>query len=184
LGHDSTVSVIDALTDQVLKTVVVGDGPVNLVSVSDKSLWIICMGQKVYNASYSEVILETDSHLVKMDASNYTIQYSKVIGTKGDGCSPYLLSSDNAGNIYYVEADGVHKVSASSLAMEDKLLIPWNNSSGYSIYGMNVDPFTSNIYVLDPNGFSASGKFHIYDAMGRLIRSFDVGIAPNGAVSF
>jgi YVTN family beta-propeller protein len=183
-GNDSTVSVIDANTDKVLKTVTVGDGASNLVSVSDSSIWILCQGKKVYNADYTQVIFETDSRLVKMNASDYSIQHSSVIGSKGDYCSPYLLASDKSGNIYYVEADGLHKVNVSSLTMEDKLLIPWDNSSGYSIYGMNVDPKTSNIYLLEPKGFSSAGKFHIYDTMGKHLHSFDVGIGPNNAISY
>jgi DNA-binding beta-propeller fold protein YncE len=182
-GKDSTVSVIDSYTDKVIQTVNVADGACNMVSPDNQNIWIICQGQKVYNEKW-EVIKETDSHLVKMSASDYSIKYSKIIGVKGDGCSPFLISSDKLGNIYYVEADGVHKINTKATNLEDKLLIPWENSSGLSIYGMNVDPKTSNIYVLDPNGFAAAGKFHIYNAMGSLIRSFDVGIAPNGAVSF
>jgi YVTN family beta-propeller protein len=183
-GNDSTISVIDAKTDKVLKTIAVGDGASNLTSGSDNVVWILCQGKKVYNTDYTQVILETDSRLVKMDASNYSILSSRVIGVKGDACNPYLLASDKTGNIYYVEADGVHKVTGSSSAIEDKLLIPWDNSSGFAIYGMNVDPKSSNIYLLEPKGFSSAGKFHIYDGTGKHLHIFDVGIGPNDAISY
>jgi len=183
-GNDSTISVIDASTDKLLKTIPVGDGASNLVNVSNSSIWILCQGKKVYNADYTKVILETDSHLLEMDVSNYKMQFSTIIGKKGDNCNPYLLSSDKSGNIYYAEADGVHKVIPSSSTVEDKILIPWDNSSGFSIYGMNVDPVTSNIYLLIPNGYSSAGKFYIYDPTGKILHSFDVGIGPNAAVRY
>ena len=182
-GNDSTVSVIDIYTNKVINTINVGDGACNMVSTDNQDIWIICQGKKVYNGNW-EVIKETDSHLVKMSASDYSIKYSKIIGMKGDGCSPFLISSDKLGYIYYAEADGVHKINTNATNLEDKLLIPWDNSSGYSIYGMNIDPETSNIYLLESKGFSSAGKFHIYDATGSLLHSFNVGIAPNGAVIF
>jgi YVTN family beta-propeller protein len=181
-GNDSTVSVIDAFTNKLEKTITIGDGAVNMVSLSDSSIWILCMGKQVYQGD--QIIFETDARLVKMNSSDYNIQSSVIIGKKGDYCFPYLLASDNSGNIYYVEFDGVHKVSASSPGHEDMLLIPWQNSSGVSIYGMNVDPKTSNIYLLEPVDFSSAGKFHIYNSTGKLLHSFNVGIAPNGAVIY
>jgi len=183
-GNDSTVSVIDTYTDKVIKTITVGDGASNLVCVDGQTIWILCQGRKIYNADYSLVIYESDSHLVQIRASDYTILYSKVIGVKGDYCNPYLLSYDKEGNIYYVEADGVHKVSPSTTNPPDNLLIAWNNSSGYSIYGMNVDIYTSNIYIMEPKGFSAAGKFHIYNSLGQRIKTFTAGVAPNGAVRY
>ncbi len=182
-GADSTISVIDTKTDSVIRTVNVADGACNMVTTDNLNIWIICQGNMVYNANY-ELIKETDAHLVKMDVSDYSIKYSKIIGVKGDGCKPFLLSSDKLGNIYYADAKGVHKVTASATNPVDMLLIPWNNSSGLSIYGLKVDPYSSNIYVMENISFTSAGKFHIFDPSGHLIRSFIAGNAPNGAVSY
>ena len=139
--------------------------------------------KQYYNSDYTQVVSETDHRLVKMNASDYSILYSVIIGNKADGCNPYLLDKDKAGNIYYVEADGVHRVTASSSAYNDNLIIPWDNSSGFSIYGMNVDPNTSNIYLLEPNGFSSQGSFMFMMHQANS-SSFNVGIAPNEAISY
>jgi hypothetical protein len=183
-GNDSTISVIDANTDKLLKTVRIGVGASNLVSVDDQSIWVLCQGKTVYNSDYTQVVSETDHRLVKMSTSDYSILYSVIIGNKADGCNPYLMDKDKTGNIYYVEADGVHRVAASSSVYNDNLIIPWDNSSGFSIYGMNVDPVTSNIYLLVPNGFSSAGKFYVYDPTGKSLHSFNVGIAPNEAIRY
>jgi len=183
-GADSTISVIDINADTVLRTMNIADGACNMVCPDNKNIWIICQGQKVYDANYTQVIKETDAHLVKMDISDYSIKYSKIIGVKGDGCKPFLISSDKLGNIYYADAKGVHKVTASSTNPIDLLLIPLDNSSGHSIYGLKVDPSNSNIYVMENISFTSAGKFHIYDPSGQLVRTFSVGNAPNGAVVY
>ena len=182
-GNDSTVSVIDVFTDKLIQTVNVGVGACNLVCSDGQNIWIICQGQKVYDNNYN-IIKEIDSHLVEISASDYNIKYSKIIGVKGDACSPFLISSDKAGNIYYAEADGVHKLNPNTTNLQDQLFIPWANSSGLSIYGLSVDPNTSNIYLMEAKGFTSAGKFHIYNSAGVLLHTMIAGIAPNGAVTY
>ena len=175
-GSDSTVSVIQASDDSVLKNIWVGDGPSNLVAGNDNSVWILCEGINAYSGKP-----ETDSRLVKMDAVTFSILYSGVIGVKGDGFNPTLLAAGSNGSVFYVEADGVHKVIWTGSGITDDLLIPWPNSYTSSIYGLKVDPSNNRIFVLEAKGFVSAGMLHIYNADGSLYRSFNVGIAPNGA---
>lgn len=178
-GSDSTVSVIQASTDSVVKNIWVGDGPSNLVAGNDNSVWILCEGINAYSGK-----AETDSRLVKMDAVTFGILYSGVIGIKGDGFNPTLLAAGSNGSVFYVEADGVHKVVWTGSGITDDLLIPWTNSYSSSIYGLQVDPSDGRIYVLEAKGYVSAGMLHIYHADGSLYRSFTVGIAPNGACIF
>ena len=178
-GNDSTISVIDAGTDQLLENVYIGDGPSNLVEGKDHSVWVLCEGINQYSGKP-----ETNSSLVKIDAGTYNILSATVVGQMGDGYNPYLLARDNNGNIYYVEADGVHKVEQPSSSINDQLLINWHNSSESIIYGLAVDQQTGNLYVLEAKGFASAGMLHVYDPSGSELRSFEVGIAPNGAVAY
>jgi hypothetical protein len=51
-----------------------------------------------------------------------------------------------------------------------------------SLYALNVDPKTGNVYVGDAPSFTAVGKVYVYSPTGSKITSFDAGILPTQIV--
>jgi len=175
-GLDSTVSVIDPGNDVVTHTIDVGDNPTDLVEDANGDIWVLCKGKVVFDQNWN-VIEETDSRLVQIKTSDFTIGKSIVIGKKGDFFSPLHLAISNDGKmLFYAESDGVYKVGISAV---DAPLEPFIKGT---FYGLDIDPDSGVIYVLKANGFDANGSAYRYEGDGMLIDSLQVGIAPNAAV--
>ncbi len=175
-GIDSTVSVIDPGNDVVTHTIDVGDNPTDLVEDANGDIWVLCKGKVVYDQNWN-VIEETDSRLVQIKTSDYTVGKSIIIGKKGDFFSPLHLAVSNDGKmLFYAESDGIYKVGISAVDAPSEPLIEG------SFYGLDIDPESGVIYVLKAYGFDANGSAYRYEGGGMLIDSLQVGIAPNATV--
>jgi hypothetical protein len=171
-GHDSTVTIIDAVTDTVVFTLTVGDGACDLVCDQSKRIWVLCQGKTLHDNP-----VETPSKLVCINPLNFQIECEVPIGTPNDFFYPSRLSCNPQKNIlYYIEKEGVYKLNAFN-SNEHQLLIPG------SFYGLEVNPETGDIYVLSDNAFSKPGTLSIYNPSGDLIiQNIQTGIGPNSAV--
>ena len=59
-ASDSTVSVISTQVDQVVKTILVGDNPTDLVEDVNGDVWVLCKGKVTYDQNWN-IISETAS---------------------------------------------------------------------------------------------------------------------------
>jgi YVTN family beta-propeller protein len=172
--QDSTLTIINAETDKVEKTLVVGENPINICTDNDNNVWVLCKGSYAYDANWNTI--SGNSTLVKVNAKTLTVEKTYSIGTKGDSFLPTILSvSADGQTLYYVEIDGIYSFSLSTLK-STKLV------KG-SFYGMGISPKTNDIYGLKSTGFTTKGYMHIYDDNG--IAKHDsilVGIGPNSVV--
>ncbi len=173
-SHDSTVSVIDVNTDQVVKNIVTGDNPVDLAVDYRGDVWVLCKGKVVYDQNWN-IVDETNARLQKIDASSLEVTEDFVIGQKGDYFNPQRLTIASQGRvILYLERDGVYGVSVDNPTIPDNVLI------GGTFYGLDADPGSGLIYVTDARDFSSAGVLYRYSPDGILQDSAVVGIAPNG----
>jgi hypothetical protein len=75
---------------------------------------------------------------------------------------------------------GIWKMPVNSNKLPD---FPFVSSSRYLLYGLGIDPNTSEIYFSDAIDYSQNGIVYRYSAMGAGIDSFKTGIIP-GAFCF
>ncbi|MCF6366265.1 MAG: hypothetical protein L3J35_08695 [Bacteroidales bacterium] len=171
-GHDSTITVINAETDEIITTTSVGDGTTDLVSSTNNNLWILCQGKSIYDYP-----TETASQLVCINPETYEIIERINIGITGDDYYPVRLASDKKnGLIYYLEKSGVYKLSINNPQQKELFITG-------SYYGLEVNQENGNIYVFNDNGFSGTGTMTIYNKSGNKIsKPLKVGIGPNGAI--
>jgi DNA-binding beta-propeller fold protein YncE len=171
-GHDSTVSVIDAQSDQLLQTLNIGDGATDLVIDKLNRVWVLCQGKTEF-----ENPMDTPSKLVCFNTENYEIIYSIEIGNTGDLFYPVRIAvNPEKDRIYYIEKEGVFSMNIL-LPETQELLIPGN------FYGMEIHPQNGDIYVFSNAGFNGSGSLSIYNSKGeKMIQNIETGIGPNGAV--
>lgn len=175
-GNDTTISIIDRTTNEVVSTIGVGDGPVAFTTDGSGSVWVLCQGKVVYSSDWSYIEYETDSKLVSLKPETYEPSKSFTIGHTGDYFNPASVSSSPDGQyIFYVEKEGVFAFRVASSMIPETPLI-----SG-SFNSVNANPVTGRLYVTELKGYTASGKLHIFTAGGEFVNSFVVGIAPNGA---
>jgi len=175
-GYDSTLTVIDAVSDEVVQTVWVGDQPVDLTLDAGGYVWALCQGKVVWTPDFSTIAYETPSRLVRVDPATYEVM-SLGIGSTGDYFNPKRLALDASGNIlYFEEAGGVYALDLSTLEIPAGPLIPLHP------YGLEVDPDNGEIYVLTSGGGDQPGSLHRFLPNGEEIQSLAVGFFPNGAV--
>lgn len=157
--NDSTVSVIDVTTDQVIETIHVGDNPNDLVVDKNGDIWVLCKGK-----------------LVKINGSNRSVEETFVVGQTGDFFNPNRLAISHDGqNIFFGVASGIYRMNIADSNVPTSVFI------AKQYYGLDIDPEEGTIFCLKENGFDANGMVYMYNTNGILTDSIGVGIAPNGA---
>ncbi len=176
-GYDNTVSVVDIQNNQVVNTIEAGDIPVALVSDRHDNIWVLCRGKEVYNDTWTEVIDETDSKLVRINSAAMTVDKEIIIGQQGDGFSPSWLTINPGGDIlYYGEADGLYQMSINGSQQPEEPFI----SELFSAAG--IHPQSGELFALKQGDYVSPGELYIYDTENNLVSAYDTGLAPGGIV--
>lgn len=175
-AYDNTVSVIDTGTGQVAETIEVGDIPVALVEDGEDKIWVLCRGRVVYNETWTEIIEETDSRLVRIDPGELKVDKQVIIGQKGDGFNPSWLSINPQGNmLYFGESGGLFRMGTDE---DSQPAEPFINQY---FTGAAIDPVSGNIFAVGLTDFSSPGLLYIYSE-DQLLSSEETGIAPGSIV--
>ncbi len=173
-AFDNTVSVIDINTNEVTATIEAGDVPVALAADSYNNVWVLSRGRVVYNETWTEIIEETDSRLVRINTQTGEADRNIVTGTPGDGFNPSWLSVSPDGNtLYYGEADGIYSLDVNGLHQPSEPLI--EGSFSFAAFCQA----TGRIFALEITDYASPGKLHIYNGTA-LEETYETGIAPQG----
>jgi YVTN family beta-propeller protein len=175
-ADDNSVSVIDTGTDKVIKTIIVGDTPVALVADINGNIWVLCRGKVVYNETWTEIIEETDSRLVRISPLSLEADREIIIGEKGDYFNPsYLAISPSGEELYFGELDGLFSMGIQETVQ------PSVPVTGKQFSSVGIQPGTGLIFALEITDYTSPGKLHIYDSDNEFI-THETGIAPGGIV--
>ena len=172
-GRDSTLMVLDTTTDTVVDTVVVGDNPSSLAVDANGDLWIAGGGFVSYDPNDFSVIEEesTVGFIVKLE--NDTVSRRLEATQINTGPSDLMVNARGT-DLYFRYAGGVYTIRPDAVALLERPLIDRR------FYGLAVDPVSGEILAGEAPNFSTEGTFYRYTPTGELIRSYTVGIAPNG----
>jgi YVTN family beta-propeller protein len=177
--HDSTISVIDPVTDKVVQTVFVGDNPKEMVMDKNNDIWVICFGLVKYDSSFS-IIAETPSKLVRLSGQTFEKTGEYIISATKH--PQHIDISKDKSTVYFGGGfgfAGIFALDVMSLTMP--VITPLIDETKF-FYGFNVNPVNGEIYALDATDYTTPGILRRYSAQGTLIKQYSVGIAPNGAV--
>ena len=158
-GDGNTISVINLQTDQVINTITVGDNPVFIKKDEGGILHVLCWGS--WNKGTKGGIYSVDPNSDSVIDSLITEGYSSKLCI-GSGEIGYLI---NNGNVLSFSTE-TYEIVNDSLIM------------GGSFYGIAYEPVSEHIFVLDAKDYVQNGSLIIYDKMGGLLESFDVGVSP------
>lgn len=163
-GNGNTISVINLQNDQVVNTIKVGDNPVFIKKDEDGILHVLCWGswEKGTQGGIYSVDPNTDNVLDSLITDGYSSKLC--IGPDDIG---YFI---NNGNILSFSTDTYEVVN-------DSLII------GGSFYGIAYEPVSDHIFTLDAKDYVQNGSLIIYDKLGNLLESYDVGVNP-GSLTF
>lgn len=162
-GSGNSVSVINASTNMLIKTISVGSVPDEMALDLSGNLLVSCEGK----AQTSWNPTETLGSLVTIDTSTNT-----VIATL-DFASEFHPNKMIFNNeiIYLSTSNKIFKMEATSTT------IPTSEIITTSVYGLSIND--NKIYVTDAGNFQDNGTLKIFDATTNLeIKEFTVGLIP------
>ena len=172
---DSTISVINPITDKVTQTIQVGHNPKEMVADKNNNIWVVCYGYIKYDLNYN-IILETPSKLVKLSGQNYQ-KLGEFIISQHSHPQHIDISMDKA-TVYYGGGygfTGIYAMNITSVALPATPLIGTKD-----FYGFNVNPRNGDIYALDATDYTSHGIMFRYSSDGTLEKQYSTGITPNG----
>jgi DNA-binding beta-propeller fold protein YncE len=177
-GADSTISVVNCISDDVSRVIQVGKVPLDMALDAGTELWVYCKGLATYSWEPPyDLISETDALLQQVDPGTGNIIWQQAVGKAGDytAVPPKMAISREGTKLFYLRPDGVYALSTETPAISESPLITG------SFYGIEVNPTDGNLYLFE-SSFTGNGSLKIFDPAGNPIAQGTVGIAPNGAV--
>ena len=156
---DSTVSVIDNTTDNVVKTIIVSKSPSSIAKSRTNTIIVCCAG--------------TSGTVYVIDPTT---------NNKIDSIAPVDFGKDlsvdfNSDNVYFISNS--NNIIALDLNLKTVFTVIANpNPSGAFFNGYVFDYKNKIHYVANAGDFTSKGFLYIYDFYGNLLNSFQIGVSP------
>ena len=175
-SFDNQVLVIDSELDQVVDSIEVLKQPNSMVLDKDHSLWVLCDGG-IEGSAYGQEA----AGLMKVGAGSTEAEL--ILGF-ADGEIPRDLKINGTGDTLYYINGGVYSYSINGPGVPELLFENSYEGSTFSgLYGLEVDPVSSELYVADAIDFVQRGMVYRLAPDGVPVDTFSTGIAP-GAFCF
>ncbi len=169
-GIDSTITIINSITDEVEGTFVVGPNPNSIQIDVNGSIWILCAGISDFVNPANDVA----GKLLQVDRTNFTVTQSLTFPTKTD--HPAKLEMNEAGTVLYYLSSGyggqVFSLSISSSALPTSAFI------NGSFYALGIDPLNDDIYTSDPLDYNQRGDVYRFSKTAQPLDTVKAGIIP------
>ncbi len=177
-SYSNRILVIDAQSDQLEKTLELTSWqPKSMVLDARGKLWVVTDGgYHTDNESFGDNI----PHLYRIDAKTLEIESDQELDPDEGGV---VLALNPTRDVLYLINNDIYRMSITDAHVPVRPFIEaTTNSRGVKnkLYGIGVNPRNGDIYVADAVDYSQSGVVLRYDANGKLLDQFRVGINPNG----
>lgn len=170
--QDSTLSVVDPVTFQEEKKIVVGLNPTTVCADSDGELYVMCMGNFAdVKASVRRVDTKagTSETIYTNDNMVCALQNDKL----------YVISSENDADWQPVNTKFILYDAKADREVKDNFIT--DGTSVKKSYSLSVDPYAGDIYI-GTSDYTSTGDMYIFSAEGKLLNQLAVsGINPMGA---
>ncbi|MBK7030905.1 MAG: hypothetical protein IPH45_17600 [Bacteroidales bacterium] len=170
---DSTITIINSSTDQVVKTLTVAKRPTGIVQDESGKIWVLCSGKGFNGWPAAD---DTEGHLIRIDPETQTDDID--IAFDDSSMHPEKLVINKAGNtLYFLFDNGIYRYNtALALAVPTKV-------SHSNLYALAIDHGKNYLMTSDPKDFQSNGWMIRYDAeSGALIDSVQAGVIPGNMV--
>ena len=157
---DSTVTVIDAATDDIITSITVKPTPSALAVSSDNHLLIGCPGGTDNGWIYKVEL----TNYTKVDSFYFYHGFGKDIFVDPNSDKVYFKSNNHV----IIEYDLATRTEAQAVVDQD-LVIP----NGYA-----YDYINKVHYIVDAVDYISNGTMKTYDSNGSLLNTYETGIAP------
>ncbi|MCM4165708.1 MULTISPECIES: DUF5074 domain-containing protein [unclassified Arenibacter] len=163
-GQNNKVSVINTTSNEVEKTLTIGDVPNSMQLDASGNLWVLASGKPAYTGDETAGVLSKINTVTNEVDTNIQFETTQ---------HPGSLNFDR-GALYYILGDKVlqQSLSSTTLSMETVL-------EGFGFYTMVVN--NGRLYGTDAGDYASKGTLTIYDLNTKLaIDALTVGIVPGG----
>lgn len=179
---DSTITVIDAKADTVMRQIVVGHKPNSMQMAPDTSLWVLCSGI----ADFSNPFNSTSGSLVSIPLGFDSLMYNidtlairdSLVFVDNQQKPIRLTSNEDGSEMYFLD-----NFSGASLyrfdAGADIPRLPLSPFITGSFYGIGYDEINKEIYLSDAKDFQQNGEVMRYGDDGAQKDVFKTGIIPS-----
>ena len=168
-NFNNKIAVIDASTNVVIESIIVGYVPNSMSIDNDGNLWVLSSGVP----SWSWTLSESAGQLSKINTGTNTIVSTIDFATTEH---PDFLAIDNSSLYYYLNTS-VYKIDEL-----DTILPTASEFTGLNFYDMTVN--NGMLYGLDAEDYINSGTLKVYDLSTNVeTNSITIGIIP-GEVYF
>ncbi len=171
ISIDSTISVIDIDTKQVVETLNVYPQPSGIQKDKNGNIWVMCTGRNSWHPGG-----ESSAHLVCFDPGDYSVIKDLDFGFPVDQNHPLKLKIDSAKTtLFYIYTGGIYSQNINSDTLTSNPFISYSSA----IYSLGLDPVDDVIYFSDALDYNQNGWIYRFDATtGTAIDSFQAGISP------
>ncbi|HEY8405070.1 MAG TPA: DUF5074 domain-containing protein [Flavobacteriales bacterium] len=166
---DSTLSIIDVHSLQVVNTLVVGVRPYDAVVDRNGDLWVLCSGNTFWMPGG-----ETAAKLVKVDTATWTVTASYTFSNIGD--HPQHLEIDLSGETLYLLNGNVYATSIDDINLTNDVVTDLPLST------IHVNPANGHIWGASISDYTNPSTVYQLSSTGQLLNSFVVGLGTNGVV--
>ncbi|MEH0153561.1 DUF5074 domain-containing protein [Limibacter armeniacum] len=156
---------IDGTTDQVVDSLALPNGPIDIQVDALNQVWVLCFGD----------LIGATPALVQVDPETMTIRKNMSFSNEA-ASNPSRLRIDGSGTVLYYLNGGVFKHEIDTDKLEENPIIPEN---GRLFYGLGYNPHDRRIYVTDAIDYVQKGWVFRYEENGAKVDSFKVGVIPN-----
>jgi YVTN family beta-propeller protein len=173
-GSDSTVTVLNATTGELIKTVIVGDSPSELGVGPNNEVVIKCDGRSDYNNPAND----TPGSILKINSDNDAIIVKAILPLATYG-HPGHMAITSKGVGYFLGKTGVIKFSYSGSTLN----IGGTPFAAIFGYSLAYDDALDRLYVTDARDYVQPGSVMMFDLNGNQVNQFVAGVIP-GAIAF
>jgi YVTN family beta-propeller protein len=173
-GYDNTVTVLNAGTGALIKTIVVGDSP-SEVGVGPNNVVIVkCDGR----SDYGNPANDTPGAIAVINSDNDVVVIKAILPLATYG-HPGRMTVSSKGYGYFAGKMGIIRFSFTGSTLN----VEGTPFATMQAYGLTIDDVTDRLYATDPKDYVQSGEVIVFDSKGAVYKQFPAGVIP-GAIAF
>jgi len=163
-GQNNKVSVISTTSNEVVKTLRVGDVPNSMQLDASGDLWVLASGKPAYTEDETPGVLSKINTSTNEVDANFEFEITE---------HPGKLNMDR-NNMYYCLGGTVYKQSSSATTLDKESAL-----DNVSFYAMVIN--NGRLYGTDAGDYASNGTLTVYDLNTKLaIDTLTMGIIPGG----
>jgi YVTN family beta-propeller protein len=173
-GYDSTVTVLNATTGSLIRTIVVGDSPSDIGVGANNEVFVKCDGR----SDWGDPTKDTPGSIVAINSDNDVIINKAILPLTTYG-HPGRMTVGSKGYGFFVSKHGIQQFRFFNSLIEINVTL----LSTLTAYGLTLDDTGNLLYATDAKDYVQNGEVYVYDLQGVQKAKFQAGVIP-GAITF